>query len=222
MNRKKAKKFQEAKAKHTKKAKLSSADWYSCENQPLFDDHDDVLIICLISPMELHFNIGIVNGFFDTLFDILRLKNCEIGAYDWSNKLGMTRDDHQGGRLMFNGRQCKKLLQNTDLLINMLKEAKAFDLCGPLLDCMATYSQVQNSCFGFQLHSDFKEHIKIFANSYKDLVKYVRSLDLKLNVTNKVHGVCVHVSQFIELQQARGLNFGLAYYTEQGGIHKPC
>ena len=223
MIRDNAKKFQEYKQNYKgskSRPKPSSKDFFNCEHEPLFDGPGDTVLLIIVVPGKLHFRLGVVNDIFDILESILMQKKCAMTALDWSNALGMTRGFQYGAKLQFNGRQCKKLLNNLDILKDLLKKSNALELCMPVLQCLESYKAVEEKCFGMNLDPCYKFYTMAFGDSYRNLMKYVRSpsLQLTLNVTVKVHGICCHVPQFFELMLAEyGLNFGLAYYTEEVG-----
>ena len=220
MVRDNAKKYEMIKANYkptNSKPKPSSAECYSCEHMPLFDGPGYMELLVITVPGKLHFRLGIFNDQFDLLDEIFQKYKCTIRALDWSNQLGMTRGFQYGSKLQFNGRQCKTLLDHLDTLVDLLKKSHTLEICMPLVKCLEKYKIVEEKCFGMDLDQKFRFYIRDFANSYMELIQYVRSLDLKLYVTVKVHGVCVHVPQFFEKMQARGLNFGLAYYSEEVG-----
>ena len=213
--------YQAAVANHTRKAKLSAADYYGCQNMPLCDDPDSTLVLDLLPPMELHILIGIVNDLYDILEEILEKIKSSVSAKDWSlGMLSLKRPRLHTGQ--FQGNQCRDLLKNIHKLEQMLMEAGAYNPCKPILAAFQAFNEVKKACFGMELHPNYREHIKNFYNAFLNLMDYCKSLDIKLNVTNKVHAVFAHIHQFLERQKARGLNFGLSYWSEQASecVHK--
>ena len=211
--RKWATKYQADTAKHMGKNKLSTADYFSCVNMPLCDYPDSTLILDILPPMELHLILGMVNDIYDVLDAILSKKECSVEAKDWSLPLGLKRPAlHQG---QFNGNQCRTLLNNRDKLEQLLIKAGAFEVCEPVLKALATFNEVKKSCFGMDIHLNYKGHIKNFEKAYLELSNYCKSLNITFNVTPKAHAIFVHVHQFLERQNARGLNYGLGYWSEQ-------
>ena len=59
--------YQEAVKKHKGKNKLSSAEWFNCEHEPLVNAPDETEVLSIVAPMELHFLLLIVNLLFDLL-----------------------------------------------------------------------------------------------------------------------------------------------------------
>ena len=211
--------YQAAAANHKGTRKLTPIDYYSCENLPLCDAPDSTYILELLPCMELHLMIGVVNKLYDNLNDILEKKS-SINATNWSLPLGLKRPRQHDGE--FNGNQCQTLLNNIDKLIELLKEARALTVCEPLLETMAAFKEVKKACFGMELHANYKVCIKRFADAYLQLMEHSKSMDIKLTVTNKIHAVFVHVAQFLDLQGAKGLPYGLGYFSEQSSesVHK--
>ena len=117
------------------------------------------------------------NPLFDLLDEILLYYKCTIRALDWSKELGFTKSFQYGSKLQFNGRQCKKLLDNLHIFIEMLKKAHALDYCLPLINCLEKYKIVEDRVFGMDLDQKYRFYITDFANSYLDLMKYVRFLN---------------------------------------------
>ena len=159
--------------------------------------------------MELHLLLGIVNGLYDHLDNLLTENKCIITAADWSTALGLKRSQYHGGQ--FNGNQCKILLANTDTLKHTLHGAGAYSIGEPVLNTLEQFEKVVKSCFGRELDKDFQVYIDRFADLFLTLGK---------SITPKVHTVFVHVPQFLERQ--KNLQKGLGYWSEQASESVHC
>lgn len=112
----------------------------------------------------------------------------------WPNSLYIQQTGFHGGD--FIGGDCLKLLRNVDVLASICPLHIV-----PFVQALRDFHQVVISCFGRELHPDFREHLDKFATSYRDI---------GISVTPKVHIVIAHVGDFCE--QA---NSGLGPYSEQ-------
>ena len=156
-------------------SQLFEENYFNCEQMPLFDGPDDTILLAILVPGKLHLRLGFVNDAFDILDAILNTKNCSIVAKDWSDSISMTKGFQYGAKLMFNGRQCKKLIDNIDKLKELLSKAGALDLCMPVVKCLESYKIVEDKCFGMNLDPCYKYYITAFGESYRNLCKYIRS-----------------------------------------------
>ena len=100
----------------------------------------------------------------------------------------------------FSGNDCKKLLNNTDILREICTSKCVFS-CMKFLDCLEKFKSVVESCFTLDLKSGYEEKICAFKKSY---------FDLNISVTPKVHSVFFHIKDFCEIS-----NKGLGFYSEQ-------
>ena len=161
-------------------------------------------VLSVVPPSELHYVLGITNKLYDVLNERLIENKCGITAEDWSKPLNLPRSEHHGGQ--FTGDQCVKLLENTKALNTLLKIADSMSVGGPIAKALAAFNEVRKSCFGQTCSASYKLDIEKFAYAY---------LDVKIPVTVKVHCVCVHVSQFLELHPGKGLG----WWSEQAIEH---
>ena len=219
--------YKEACKSHGKKTKLSSAEFFSCEEIPIPAKFlpDNCLVLHVLPPMPLHTKLGIVNLLFDVLDDYLEVIGAPIRAIDWAHKCGLIQTMHYGGKVQFNGRGCQTLLNSLDKLYSILLEHDLNMICKPFLDVFETFKAVVQSCFGNILFENrYKDDIMRFAVSFFKLIDFFETENqsrnivekLKLNVRPKVHVVFVHIVQFFEHQKSRGFaNFGLGFYSEQ-------
>merc|ERR1711944_241223 len=118
----KAKEYQQKAAAYQGTGKLSSQDWFNCENEPLLmpdGTSPDATVLSVVPPSELHYLLGIVNKLYDLLDQRLKENECSITAEDWSKPLNCPRSEHHGGQ--FAGEHCVKLLENIKALKELLK-----------------------------------------------------------------------------------------------------
>ena len=80
------------------KVKVKSAKGhFSCFEEQLLDFEDDMLILDLVPPMELHLLLGLVNRLYDKLDEVLEKYERNVRAKDWSDQLNVTRREYHGG-----------------------------------------------------------------------------------------------------------------------------
>ena len=192
---------------------MSSADWFNCENQPIDKTlPDDCLVLHVLAPMSLHKLLGAGNLLYDVLDQILVAMNAPITAENWAVSCSLNRLDHYGGKEQFNGHQIHTLLKNLDKLKTLLNEHNLFESCKPLFETFENLQMVVKSCFGKVLYPRYYDDIKRFAASYFKLMAYCRTLDISLNVTYKVHGIFVHIRQYLNyLKETFDLEIGLGF-----------
>ena len=85
--RKYSKLYKEVVLKHKSKNKLSSAEWFNCEHEPLSNAPDDTNVLDKVAPIELHF--------------LFKQNIYSVSDQNWSEKVGVKRPPHYGGQ--FNG-----------------------------------------------------------------------------------------------------------------------
>jgi len=203
----KAKKYQQDAAAHKGNTKLSSADYYNCEHEPLLMPEGtslDDTVLSVVPPSELHYVLGITNKLHDLLDERLKENECGITAEDWSKPLNCPRSEHHGGQ--FTGEHCVKLLENTKALKALLKTANCLSVGAPIGKALDAFNAVRKSCFGQTCAASYKTDIENFAYAW---------LDLKTPIIVKVHVVCVHVPQFLELHPGKGIGV----WNEQAAEH---
>ena len=84
-------------SKHRGKIKLSSAEFFNCEHEPLCRASDSTAVLSLIPPMELHFLLGIVNLLYDLLDKLFVANEFTLRAKVWSGKIGVKQPKQHGG-----------------------------------------------------------------------------------------------------------------------------
>ena len=135
-----------------------------------------------------------INRLFDHLQDQLKKVGSDISAYDWAEKLGMTRQRLHGGQ--YNGPQCAKLLKNLDILREILGIEMNKDCIKCIVLAFEAADEVKTACFGQVVMPNYQDKIKSFRIAY---------MKLGITVTPKVHALLVHVHQFLESKKGQGL-----------------
>ena len=137
---------------------------------------ENVEIIDILVPPELHLLIGVVNTLCNHLI--------KVGpqAIIWPRKCYVEKEAMHGGA--FNGNSCMTLMNKIDLLrslcpLRWLRFVELFSL----------FKLIVKSCFGAALHPDFRRFIDDFRRAYKDS---------GLPVTPKLHMVFYHLPEFCD------------------------
>ena len=211
-----ARMYQEASRNHTGKNKLSSQDYFNCENPPLFLHFLVPLhftIMSLMPPPELHILLGMANDFFDLLVDRLSHNPQYINLIkEFLTKAGLKRKEYfTQGRTTFPGQfagdDCKTLLNKVDLLAQELQKIPAaFQIAEPIITAMRSFNNVRTQCFGVVLDENYKRSITEFAHLW---------LKCERSITLKCHVLIVHVSEFLDLQKNNYPGMGLGFWAEQ-------
>lgn len=192
--RKNAKAYQEAAINHKKKTKLSSAEYLSCEHQPLCNLQDSTLVLDVIPPMELHCHIGATNKLYDDLDVSLVQAESTKTAEDWSDHVGVKRPRMHSGE--FNGDQCSALLNKLDWIQNLIEKEDLPDRVKFTYQALLSFKRVKDSCFGKTCEQDYLQHITDFGANY---------LKLDIGIPPKIHCILVHVPQFLADKGGKGL-----------------
>lgn len=177
-------------------AKKNDAKYFKCcIHGPILGsfDQEDKLILLLIPLPELHLLLGVVNTTYDHM-----LKEFETEAILWAESCYVHREITQGTG--FKGNACNILLKKTDILEQICND-RGSEGCLKYVKVLNDFNEVVHSCFKKELKLDYKEKIAVFRKSY---------LDLKVNVTPKVHAVFFHIEDFCEITKT-----GLGEYSEQ-------
>lgn len=165
----------------------------NCVNKPLFDYDENVEIIDIIPPPELHLLIGTVNKIFEHM-----LIECKREAEEWVKKCSVSREVYFG-KSSFNGNSSRKLLRNIDQLRRISEKYDGH--CLKYVKCLEDFDSVVKSCFSSDLDPKFESHILRFEKSY---------IALDIPLTPKVHALIKHVPYFCGKHEK-----GLGYYSEQ-------
>ena len=110
--------------------------------KPIISGPDNVLLLEIIPPMELHLFLGVINNF----FKILNITWVE--AVKWPAALLIQVCPYHEGQ--FNGNECRKLPKNADVLQQPLDTH-----LGPnnfyIIEAFKSFNIVVKACFGFIL-----------------------------------------------------------------------
>ena len=193
--------------KSTAKQKLSSADYYSCETQPVDKNMpDNMKILYAYPPPPLHCSSGPFNDLFDALDATLKAYKSTMKATFWSDALYLTRTGHYGGKAVFKGRECRKLIENRDILKTLLKQHNSDSYCEPFVACFDAFYCVFQSCLGMVQYPRYPGDIRAFANSFFKVKEHANQINtlknppvkVHVSVTLKAHEIFVHVKQYLE------------------------
>ena len=66
---------------------------------------------------------------------------------------------------MFEGNQCKKLLENVEFLLDEYGYPKV-PILGTYINELRSFKALVHACFGVELHEDYEQRIKIFKDHY--------------------------------------------------------
>ena len=157
------------------KGKSSAKQFGNVIHSPLVKHEDeDVEVIDILVPPELHLLIGVVNTLYSHMIKVWPQANI------WPKKCYVEKEAMHGGA--FNGNSCMTLLNNVDLLRSMCPIQ-----CLRFVELFSLFKSIVKSCFSTTLLPDFRDHIHDFRKAYKDS---------GLPVTPKLHMVFYHVTEF--------------------------
>lgn len=146
-------------------------------------------------PPTLHILLGIVNKIYHELLKISPITEM------WPKSLNLHYEQYHTG--MFEGNECKKLLENLPLLRSFIDEPKVLEQADPLIRILESFSEVNNLLFQQVVEQDkltvATEH---FGEAWKAS---------GLNLTTKAHLVVTHLSSFVK--QMKGQK--IAIFSEQ-------
>ena len=153
---------------------------------PIISDNldDSTLVIEVFPPPELHLLIGPVN----TLYD--GLEKVWPRSEEWLNICNVKKTDYHGGK--FEGNDSRKLLKKVDQLEGLAPNNKVVKKYAKAFKAL---NDVVHACYGYDLADDYLVKISSFSVAY---------LNLKINVTPKIHAVMHHISEFCK-KTRRGL-----------------
>ena len=229
MCRENATRYQEAAENHTGSRKLSSANYFNCENLPIDTNlADNVKVIDVYAPPPLHVTSGVFNDLFNALEQTLLVYNSTMKATDWSDTLSLTREGHYGGTAVFKGRQCRKMLktENIGKLKSLLIQHNSDSYCEPFVKCFEALHAVVESCMGMVQYPRYPSDIRAFAKCFfeaRDHAGQINTLKnlvgpqkIHVSVTLKTHEIFVHTRQYLENQKDKNdVEFGSGFYSEQ-------
>lgn len=155
-------------------------------HSPIFRFDNNIRIVDLIPPPELHLLTGAVSTMFNHL--------CKVWpeAEKWAEKCNVQREAYFGGA--FTGNSAQSLLKHTDCLMQMGCPIQ-------YINAFVDFNQVVQSCFSKELHPDYQSKIKKFIESYKHI---------NVPITPKIHIIQHHISDFCSK-----MGNGLGRHSEQ-------
>lgn len=156
-------------------------------HMPVFKNPDDISVLQVIPPPELHLLLGAVNSLFNDLLKIWP------EAIKWADSIHVVREAMHGGS--FTGNSCCKLLNNVSKLESLAPQF------GSHIAAFHSLKQVVDSCFGQKLEPLYVQKICQFKEDVERL---------GIQVTPKLHAIFYHVEDF-----CKEINAGLGCYSEQ-------
>lgn len=133
------------------KLKKNAKNFMNCINVPVFSKDEDVLVLEVVPPPELHLLLEAVN----TLFFHMQKENEQV-CLQWAEKCNVQRQCTYGSPT-FAGNACKTLLEKVDILdsFKYLELAK-------FVDTFRKLKEVVDSCFSLIIHPNFENSIEEF------------------------------------------------------------
>ena len=147
--------------------------------KPIIKGPHNLLILEIISPMELHLLLGVINH----LFKILKTAWIEA---KWPAALHIQLSPYHGGQ--FYRSECSKLLKNVDVLQQLADTNLVLNIFH-IVEAFKSFNLVVKACFGFILQPDFAERIENFKRCYLIITS--------ASVTPKFHTVFNDIKNFI-------------------------
>ena len=176
----------------------------NCIRPALLSGPPELPVMKLIHFPELHVMTGVTGKLVNELID--KFSSKEKGR-KWVEEF---MDDNNISWCAyrpstFEGNQARKFLRLSSKLRQKARNLPLLDAVPVLQFChtLVVFNQVVVSCFGQELHSDYRTAIQSFSDNY-------RVLDI--SITPKVHLVERHAVEFIELM---GGEAGLGKWSEQ-------
>ena len=184
------------------KSKLLAVFYINCVNRPLVDLPDDVKVIEILSPMELHLLSGNTNRIYNNLEKCLQPMGFTLSANQWNQSLGF-----QSSKLhdcQFKGGECSKLLKNIHVLEELIKSSKLArdEHISSIVNSFSYLISVKAACQRSRL---LPEH-ELTINEYKKA-----NVKLALRVSSKVHALLKHACKFLSFMSSSNSNKGLNF-----------
>jgi hypothetical protein len=156
---------------------------------------DDIRVLEVCAIPTLHCFLGIVNKTFGEMSKIIP----EVD--EWPKKLHVKKDNYHGS--VFEGNECKKLMDNLHVLEKILLDCDQSDIGKPFVKVFSTFSQINHLINSPKINIDvLKQQISQFAKVWKES---------GMSLTTKVHIIIDHLIDFVVL---RGEN-NLRLFSEQ-------
>lgn len=180
--------------------KTHAMNFQNVINPPLITGDPDIPIFKLINIPGLHILLGIVLKLLVAIQSIMEDGIAKMDTFLDSNNI--KRIKYQGQERL-DGNQCAEFVRKDKELGEFLNSQKCSEDPVPYVQMVKELQIVMDGCFGKTLSFDYKNEIKQFCSSY-------RNLGLKPNL--KFHILEVHIVEFLEYKDSR---YGLGYWTEQ-------
>ena len=114
------------------------------ENTPVFQ---------VVPPPELHLMLGPVNHLYDEMSKVWP------GSEAWLKACFVKKEEYHGG--VYEGNDCRKLLKKIDSLREICPEKHQ-----GFVRTYSNFNDVVTSCYGTNLHKNFKHNIAKFKREY--------------------------------------------------------
>ena len=140
--------------------KKSEAKKFGNINHPtiICDNIDDTTpVISLFPPPELHLLIGPVNKLYTALESVWP------ESENWLKSCNVKKEEYHGGS--FAGNESRKLLKNIDRLEALSPPPS----CGKFINIFKSFNEVVLSCYGAELHPEFKDKLAAFKKDFINL-----------------------------------------------------
>lgn len=149
----------------------------------------------LIALPTLHILLGVVNRVFKELVIVAPI------AEEWPKALHLHFEQYHNG--MFEGNECKKLLDNLPRLRSILEDAGQLERGKPFINILDSYANLNKELFQPEVNIGYLEQaISSFAEAWEEA---------NLAVTTKVHIVVSHLADFVRAKNGKNI----AMYSEQ-------
>ena len=87
-------------------------------------------------------------------------------------------------------------MKSLNVLEEFLKNEEEVESIRDVVSALNSFNEVRKACFGQTLDPDYKCFISRFADAY---------IKLEVDITPNVHGVLVHVPEFLDKNPGHGL-----------------
>ncbi len=186
--------------------KVRPQDFFNCIEMPLFTDlPDDIEILDLIPPPELHLMMGVVSKLYEEVLARLERDGEDRKKIEhWAAAHNIVREEYRGGTM--EGNKCRALLkQAVDLGKQLPQQYRVFAVA------LIRFSKVVTACFS-------KELVIVDGKEYQDLIPEFHQayLDCGISITPKVHAVIMHVPEWCA---RKGKGLGLVSEQASESVH---
>ncbi len=183
--------------------KVRPGEFFSCIENPLFADwSDDVEILDLILPPELHLMLGITAKLYDEVINRMKQEGEDSERIEtWAKEHNNVREEYRGG--VMEGNKCRLLLKKAvDLGKELPSKYRVYAIA------LHRFGQVVTSCFS-------KDLVQVGGKNYEELIQEFHEVYLACGIrpTPKVHAVVTHVPEWCYKNQ-KGLGFASEQASE--------